>query len=180
MSTTSLNCPNDCTSPLAAAEFNYCDADTNHGEVDQLLMAAADAAPIVNIEDLAEWLTRINQTSADVDAFRRLNVIMEKPAAEGEMENLGGGYEKPKPATHTLTGRIVETGDTNYNFIRTLQCGGRYTISWTAGKYIYGTQEAKVSARLVTPLEKTENEYFQVTITYEDIHDPARGSNPFA
>jgi len=183
MSVINTNCPTDCTTAVKPVAFNYCDAYTNHGEIDKLFIASEEAQPLTNFCDLAEWLSRIDNTTIDVDAIREIHFIGEKPAAEGEMENLGGGYEKPRLANHTLTGRIVEIGDENYNFIRSLQCGGRYRVWWTSGNHLYGGNEgelAKVSARLVTPLEKTENEYFQVTVAWEKIQDPDRCLNPFA
>ena len=182
MSATNVTCPTDCSSSPGAMVFNYCDANTNHGEADLVFIASQDAADLVNSEDLAEWLTRIDNTGVDTDDIRKLHFIGEKPAPDANYENLGGGNQKTKEVMHTLTGKIVETGDENYQAMRKFQCGGKYKIWWTVGKYLYGGNTgvlARVSMRLVSPLERTENEYFMTEISWDENQDPNRVDNPF-
>ena len=75
-------CPDDC-SGLPAVDFDICAPELHYGEVAKVYLAAADADDFTNVEDLAEWTTRLDDSAtATGDEIRTLTVIGELPEPE--------------------------------------------------------------------------------------------------
>jgi hypothetical protein len=94
---------------------------------------AQDGAAFTDITDPAEWAIRLAKLSTDVDAVRHLHVIGDKPKADANKIDLGNDNSVVINRMHTLNLIIRETGDTNYDAYRTIECLQNAKIVYVIG-----------------------------------------------
>lgn len=175
-------CEDGCDVILAALSFSECDPDWNRAQIDKIYMASLGADDLVNWEAPGEWATRIDNTDvADIDKIRYFHVIGDKPVAEGEPKEMSLARKAITDKTHTINFSIDETNETNYDFLRQLECGGNVKIWFASGKYLYGGNhgiEAFVSLNDSIPRDRKEYETFEGVATWESQFHPERCLNP--
>ena len=177
-------CPTDCSSLVPEVSFNICAPNVNYGEIDFLYIGARDAGGLVDWTSLAEWLTRISNTSVAADAIRQIGVIGSKPAPTRESIEISGNRKVWSPATHTIAIAIDETNDENYEFLRTLECNGFYKMWYSAGKYLYGGNDGIDVDQMflddIIPESRKELDKFIGAAEWEAQFHPERILNPLA
>jgi hypothetical protein len=180
MSVVIPTCPTDCTSVLPDVDFDYCAPDFNMGQISEIYIGNIDQG-FTDWTSLAEWNSRISEDSSDVDALRRLYVIGDKPEPESNDIDMSKDRIVVGNKKHTLNFRIDETGATNYEFLRTLECGTKYNVWFVAGKYVYGGNdgiEANLKLNDIIPEDNQELNTFNGTVVWEAKFHPERTDNP--
>lgn len=133
-------CPTDCSSALAPVSFSKCNPDINLSEIRRIFVMKANGAAFTDWKLATEWTTRISETSVTGDdAIRPLTVIADKPAPAAVVKEISNGRRQNVAKDHTINYTIDDVSPENYEFMRTIECGGLYRIWYeTEGGYIYG------------------------------------------
>jgi hypothetical protein len=178
-------CPLNCSDfVLPQAEADECAPDWSFGQIDHIYMAPQDAPAFTNYGSLAEWTTRLSNTSFDANAVRFFHVIGDMPEAETSEIQISLDRMIQVQKTFVINARTEETGSLNHEFLRFLECGVFVRIWWTAGnKYIYGGNdgiEVSVKANEIIPESREELITIQFTFTWKSKHSPERTTSPFA
>jgi hypothetical protein len=179
-----ITCPEDCSATLPVVNFNECAPQTNDGEVIYLAVTKTTAIDFTDIEDIAEWNTRVSQTALTADSIRLIPVIGDKPAPEEVVKTISLRREIVSSRTHSINFDIDETNDENYNFINQTTCGGQYKVWYvTADGRVYGGNCGLTGSLKINPVHtrgKGENLLFQGTFKFELKNHPARNTFPLA
>jgi len=182
MSIYNPTCPDSCSDSVPAVLFDYCAPDVNYGQIDKLYVAAYNAASFADWTSLSEWLSRIDNTSVDIDAIRELSVMGSKPAPTRDAIEISGDRKIYSPATHTIDVKVDETNEENYEFLRTLECNSYYKIWYAAGKYLYGGYDGIIVDSFflddLIPENSKELNIFQGVAEWENQFHPERILNP--
>jgi len=137
MSVNNPTCPQDCTSTLPAASFDVCAPETHFGQIKKLYIAN-DGYPLTDWTDASEWATRIDNASTSSNAIRELTIIGSLARAESSEKKISGGRTVKGKKTRTLSIKVDETNDINYEFLRTLECGLSYRVWYATDDHLYG------------------------------------------
>lgn len=133
-------CPAGCTTAMGTVEFNECAPKFNIGEIAYVyLTLPTQSFPDASVPAAA--LTEMTTRLAAVDNTKivKLRVIGSKAAAASTSKPVSGGRTSNAEKTHTVAFRIDETNEVNHEFLRKVECGGRYKALYeTAGGYLYG------------------------------------------
>lgn len=187
----SISCPIGCSVAPPPVEANYCNPDVTNAQVTKLYITALDAVAFSDITDPAEWATRLSNTSLDPDAIRTLNVVGDKPAATATEVELGADKMATINKTHVLNLIVRETGDTNYNLLKTIECGANFKIAYALGKYLFSGDDGTGNTNNdlievnIKMNDQASNNYsdpyeFAITVTWKDKFHPFRQTNPIA
>lgn len=131
-------CPTDCSTALPSVLFDVCAPEINLSEIQYIYIGHGNAAPFTLITDPTEWAGRLSQTATG-DKIRTLTVVADKPAPAKAEKDISLGRKVVLNKTHTLNVTIDETGTLNHDFVRNLECGGKYRIWYeTQGGLLYG------------------------------------------
>ena len=174
-----ITCPSGCTTALPAVKFDKCAPKVNLSEIERIYVAKPTAAAFADWKLATEWTTRISETdSTGDDAIRPLIVIGDKPAPANVIKEISNGRKLPVRKDHTLNVTIDDVSDENYDFMRTLECGGQVKIWYeTAGGYLYGGNEGIDATMVLDDVlnrGRDEIETLTGTITWSAKFHPER------
>lgn len=176
-------CPTDCSSIIPDVEFSECSPKVLFGEIKNIYIAAINAADFTDIESLAEWATRLNQTGGSVDSIRKLTVAGDMPLPDStEIVGTGGRKFYP-PKNWTVNFDIDDNTDSNYEFARTTGCNQRYKMWIEADNYIYGGATGIECDMQINPsIERGLQSIHKLVgkITWSSKFAPERHDSPFA
>lgn len=187
-----ISCPTGCSTPLPPFDADYCDPDTTNAQIPVIYLMALDGAAFSDITDPVEWAARLDQTDvADPDKVRTLHVIGSKPVPDSTDVDLGNDKTITINKTHTLELTVRETGDNNYDFLRTTECAGNYKIAYVIGKYLFVNSDTtgnvdndfiECSIKMSdTATENFSDPYeFKMTVMWKRKFSPGRITNPIA
>ena len=177
-------CPDDCAGSLPEVSFNECAPEVYFGEIAKIYVAKSDSADFLNVEDLAEWTTRLSQDSADADAIRELTVIAELPEPEVTEQTISSDRTIVGYRQFVINGEIDENNDVNYNFMLNLQCNLKHKIWYeTADGILYGGNEgiqATIRAHEFIPRARTDVKKIMFNIKWKSKFSPLRCVSPNA
>lgn len=175
-------CPTDCSSLLAEVNFDRCNPVVNLSEIRRIFVAKVTAAPFTDVAAITEWTARLSEDSTDVDAIRPLTVIADKPAPASITKDISNGRKITVGKDHTINYTIDDTSDKNYEFMRTMECGGQFRLWYeTEGGYIYGGNDgipATLTADDVLNRGRDEIETIVGTATWRSKFSPERDISP--
>jgi hypothetical protein len=184
-------CPTTCTDQIGVLDFDVCNPNWNEGGIEYIYLTNIGYPLIATEGDpagiRAELLSRISNTSVNVDAIRVLTVMADKPAPTKTEIEMSAKRRIVTGKTHTLNVKIDETGDDNYEFLRRLECGSQFLMWWVGGKYMFGGEDAFIDGQPVSitiddihPQSDKELNTFDGLITWESKFHPNRMLNPLA
>jgi hypothetical protein len=178
-------CPTGCDTGLPAVDFDVCAPELHYGEVAKLYIAAADADDFANVEDLAEWTTRLSESvCVRGDEVRDLTVLGELPEPEQTEIAISGDRTAVGFKQFTLNFEVDETNDTNYNWLLTLECNMTFKFWYeTADGMLYGGNEGitgTIRANQVIQRERTDLVKFIGTAKWKSQFSPLRAVSPMA
>lgn len=185
MSTNTVpSCPDNCTFQLPEATFNFCKSDIHTGEIETLYLASSDAECFTDWSSLAEWTTRLSNTSLDPDAIRRLRCIGTLPAGTSSPVtiSLGQTFNPEKDRTATIT--IEDCSDENFDFMRFLEC--QFTVkAWfqTAGGDLFGGDcgvDVNIDPNYIIEEGQGSIHHITFTLTWKAKFTPDRIVSPLA
>lgn len=138
-------CATGCGSALPKVKSSKCAPQTALSEIWYVYIAKAIADDFTNVEDIAEWTTRLSEDSVTGDdMIRQLTVLGNKPQPTSTTIRISGGRSKNIGTQHVVNFRVDDISPENYEFARMMQCGGTYKFWWeTAGGYMYGGNSGK-------------------------------------
>lgn len=133
-------CPTDCSSALPVVDFSKCAPQVHLSEIRRIFITKANAEDFTDWESATEWTARISETDVSGDdAIRPLTVIADKPAPTPVTQEISNGRTVTVSKNHTINYTVDDVSDDNYEFMRTLECGGSYKIWYeTEGGFLYG------------------------------------------
>jgi len=118
------------------------------------------------------------------DDIVEMTVYGEMPEAEANELKISDDRYIVSQKNHTLTMEIDETNDTNYEFLRMLECNIKFKIWWeTAGGKLYGGNcgvSTTLRANMLTPKERTDIEKIMVTAKWTSKYSPERCDSPLS
>lgn len=176
-------CPQGCAFQLPELDQDLCTPNVSFGEITHLYIAAGDAASFTDIEDLAEWTARLNDTSADPDAIRTMFVIADLPAATSEEIAISVNRKVYSPADHVINVDVDDISESMYNFGRATSCNVGYKIWFGTPDYIFGGNEgidAMLNLRPVIERGAKSVHKLTGTVTWSAKFSPERNVSPFA
>lgn len=177
-------CPDDCAGSLPEVSFNECAPEVYFGEISKIYVAKSDSADFSDVEDLAEWTTRLSQDSTDPDVIRELTVIAELPEPEVTEQAISSDRTIVGYRQFVINGEIDENNDVNYNFMLNLQCNLSHKIWYeTADGILYGGNEGiqvTIRAHEFIPRARTDVKKIMFVIKWKSKFSPLRCVSPNA
>ncbi len=177
-------CPTSCAG-LPAIEKDLCAPEYHYGQIKTFYIAAADADDFSNVEDLAEWTTRLSDTATVTgNEIRELPVLADLP--EPEQSEIPTSWDRTAVGLKqfTIPFDVDETNDVNYNWLLTLECNLKFKLWYeTMDGMLYGGNtgiEATIRANHIIPRESTELAKFTGTAKWKSQFSPLRCVSPMA
>lgn len=180
---TNPTCPTGCGGILPQMEFDYCNPVLAYGQIDHVFLMAYNGECFSDWTSLTEWLARLSNTSADVNAIRFLHVIGDKPLPEREETEISLGRKVKSPASNVINIDIDDVSDLNYEFMRVSQCNTIFKMWFSAGDYLFGGVcgiDALVNLDYIIERGTKSIQKISGTITWESKYSPERCANPLA
>lgn len=177
-------CSSNCQADLAPVQFSDCNPVLAYSEIRRIFLAKSTAAPFADWTSATEWNTRLSETSITGDDYiRALTVIADKPAGAAVSKDISNGRKVTVGKDHTVNATIDDVSDLNYEFIRSLECGGRFKLWYeTAGGKMYGGNNGigrvNIDANDILNRGTEEIETFTLTATWRDKFHPERTNSP--
>ena len=179
-----ITCPEGCEGLLPEVKFDECNPEVNGSEIRAIYVGKKNIEPFTDWTQLSEWTQRLSQDGSDNNAIRKLVVTADKPAPTVNEINISNGRRIVKSKSHVLNVDIDETNDTNYEFMRKLECSGqaKFWYETEAGKLYGGNEGIDGSISLSDVLGRGENaiELLQGQVTWNDKFHPERTDSPMA
>lgn len=168
MSLDLLQCPTDCDSLLEPVQFDDCAPTLLNSEIVYWLMAKGDQ-PIANIEDPAELSERIDNTSTDDNAIRRLLGSGDFTSEDGAERAIPGGRINYGDNTYTGTLDLYDLNGVNWDFARSTGCNTQYRV-WLidSNGYVYGGNSGILAVIKAKPnITKSRDDLQTLTLTFK-------------
>lgn len=180
-----ITCPTGCETALPVVKFNDCAPAINLSEIEKIYIAKPIAAAFSDVAIATEWSTRLSETSVTGDdSIRPLVVIADKPQPSNVVKEISNGRRMNVRKDHTINVTIDDVSDENYEFMRTLECGGQVKFWYqTAGGYLYGGNDGIQGTIVLDGVlnrGRDEIETLTGTITWSAKFSPERVVSPIA
>ena len=180
MACETITCPEGCEQELPDVEFDLCNPDVHFGQVSDVFITNL-GNPFDDIDDPAEWSTRLGLPSSNPARVIQLQGIGDKPAAEKTPIKISKGRTVYGDKSHTVNFRVDEVSDKNYEMMRKFECN-KSVLAWYKtyeGKLYggnYGVKRTGVSINFdhVIPENSNELETLQGTLTWDNKFHPCR------
>jgi len=140
-------CATNCLYDLPGVNYNNCGPEVFASQLRRLFIGKLNAQPFTNWKLLAEWQTRVNQSSTvGNDYIRALTVTGEKPAPGNVTKKIDNGITAQVGKDHTIPFTTYQVTDENYEFMRATECGiqVRLFAYETMGGVFFGSNEGQI------------------------------------
>jgi hypothetical protein len=174
-------CPTTCEGSVAEVSFNECAPEKHWGEISKLYVVDANFGGL-DADNLADWNANLDDVTDKM--IRTLIVIGELPEPETVEVPLSGDRIAIGSKTFNLNFIIDETNETNYAFLKTVECGGKFIIWFeTSDGILYGDDtgiEVSLRINMVIPRERTAVVTYVGKATWKSLTHPCRTIFPLA
>lgn len=181
-------CPTDCTSNLPAWDFGLCDPEVKNGEIAKFHYTTP-GNPMSNWASASEWDSRLDQDGSGASKIRTLIGIFQMPKPEQTDTNISLGRKMKGVKKFTITGRIDDLSDANWEAMRSSECQTGNVLAWfnTRGigngdnGLLYGGSsgiEGSLKLNPVIPEGFEEVQYIDFEFTWEAKFSPERIASP--
>lgn len=178
-----LVCANNCESELPVVEFSQCAPELLQAQV-SVVYLANDGYPLTDWTNPAEWASRISNDSTNANAIREMTVIASIADPTVTEKKISGGRTVYSPQEFTITGRIDDNSDTNYDFARATGCNRQYRMWYgTLGGKLYGGNAGILTnLRMWEGIPEDDLEYavLNLQLKWKSSFAPLRIDNPMA
>lgn len=174
-------CPTDCTGELPDVLFSDCAPEINNAQLRNMYIANIGYG-FADWTQASEWTTRIAMTTNPA-AIRALTIVGDKPAAESTEKKISHDRTISGRKNHTVNVEVDETNTTNYDAMRTFECGKQYLMWYEDEKYMYGGNGGiRVSINLDHVIDKDSGniQLFVGTAKWSAQQHPDRILSPIA
>lgn len=124
-------CEEGCGIALPPTKFNICNPEGAFGQISELFITNI-GYPLVDENDINEWLARMSLPANDPAKIWRILVIGDKPASESTEIEMSYGRLAYGTENHSLNIRVDEVNQENYDFARGFDCNKRVKIWYKA------------------------------------------------
>jgi hypothetical protein len=171
-------CPEDCTSNLPIFQFDECNPEINNGEI-AWLYYTTPGNPLQNAGDIAEWDSRLSNSTSGASQIRALRVIGEMPAVADNEKEISGGRIQDGVKDFIIQGNIDETNQVNHDALRSMECNTGNQLFWfeTRDGLLYGGNtgiEGKIKIKNQIPLTYNDIIVFPWTAKWKERFTPER------
>jgi hypothetical protein len=177
-------CPEDCAGSLPEPSFNECAPVVGYGEISKMYLAKADSDGFDNVEDLAEWTSKLALSVSDADAIRAFSVLSDLPEPELTETVISGNRTIRGFKKFSMPFEIDETNDENYQAHLTFECNTKFKMWFeTADGMMYGGNDginASILTNFVIPRSRTEVVKIMGKATWDSKKSPLRNVSPLA
>lgn len=174
-----ITCASSCTQVLPEVDFSLCNPEVNYGEIDALFITNP-GNPLTDETDPAEWATRMALSTAA--KIIELHIMGEKPAPEQSEIKISRDTTVVGSKTHTMNIEIQQTNATNYEMLRSFECGKKILFWYrTAGGLLYGGNtgiEGSMILNEIIPKSRKELITFQGSVKWDARFHPCRTTSP--
>lgn len=178
-----LVCATDCSTELPVVEFSECAPVLLVGQIRDIYLAN-DGYELTDWTDPAEWASRISNDSTNANAIRQLTFIGSIADPTVTEKKISHGRTVYSQQEFTISGRIDDNSDLNYDFMRASGCNRQYRMWYsTMGDKLYGGNEGiLVNLRVWEVIPEDDNEYatLSVQLKWKAAFAPLRITNPIA
>lgn len=178
-------CAVDCSTVLPIVSFDNCNPVINESEINKIFLALTVAVAFTVTTSATEWANRLSQTAVvptsgasatpailAKDLIRELTVIADKPAPTSNMREISNGRKKVTNKSHILNATIDETNASNHDFMRNLECGGRFKMWYqTKGGKLFGGVngiECDIDANMILNRGEGEIETMALVLSWKN------------
>ena len=179
-----ITCPTGCSNKLPKVKFDKCKPVLNLSEIQTIYVASVLASAFADVKDPVEWAERLSEDSIlDDDIIRPLTVIADKALGAPIIKELSNDRKATIRLDQTVNVEIDDVSDENYDFARTMQCGGLVKMWYKtkAGKMYGGNegiQDVFLQLDIINARGKDEIEKIQGTATWGAPTSPERTVSP--
>lgn len=161
---------------LPEVQFSMCNPQVNAASVCELFISTL-LNPLVNPQDLTEWVTRLTLPQADPSKIITLTGLGEKP--EAEKDEVFGAFNRKDSAIkkHSVRFTVYQTADLNYEMMRYYERvkKGLVWYSTEAGIRYGGLGiQADISFNQVIPADASSIESLSGIISWDQKFHPCR------
>ena len=176
-------CPANCTTTLPSMSFTKCGPKVNAAQIRWLYITNIGQS-LQDVEDAAEWATRISNSSGTANAIRELLVIGSKPKPEYQKINIAGGLTVSGKKKHSVPFKIDQTNLTNLAMVRQFECGGSF-LGWyeTSSNILFGGDhgiEGSIDADVIIDEDSGQLIRIEGTFSFELQYSPEAIESPIA
>ena len=151
-----IDCPANCGVDVPEFDFSKCNPETLAAQVTDIFFTS-QGEPFIKIDNPAEWLARVDNDSAAIDAIRHLTVIGSKPKPDQTKKLISHNRNVVGQKTHKLPFKIDELTQGNLDAQRELECGGTYLMWFViGGTKVFGGNEG-ITASITADVTATDN-----------------------
>jgi hypothetical protein len=163
-----------CNTVLPSLNADFCDPNVFFGRIDELRFTRRGDA-LTDVASASEWATRIDNTAAIPTSgkapIRRVFVVGQMPEPATTEIEISLGRKTSTEPKYTVTGRIDDTGDVNWEMARTMSGKTQgYSVWFKNGKHLIGGDDginAEVSFKgMVIPESAEAVRYIPFSVSF--------------
>lgn len=124
---------------MPPVDFNFCDPNVSASEIRRVFISLVGSEDFTDWSEPREWLTRLSDTSTDINAIRTFWVIGDKPSATVKKVRISNERSKIMKRDHVINATIDDVSDANHAFVVAIKSGKMFRLWYeTMGGYIFG------------------------------------------
>jgi hypothetical protein len=178
------SCPTDCAGSLPDPLFNDCTPVDGFGEIRYIYLAKANADDLTNVEDLAEWTTKLALAVSDPNAIRKFTVLGDMPAPEKTEIQRSGDRTVTGLKRFQVIFEIDDDSDPNYEAHLLFECSTKFKMWYeTADGMLFGGNEGvlpSISSDYIIPRASGELRKIMGVAKWTSKRSPLRCISPMA
>lgn len=169
-------CPDDCTNAAPpAVDFQECvdSVTSEESEIVHIYMTIENGTTGVPLHKPTDWTSKAAWATAVTNSgsgIRKLTVIGDQPEPTQSSRTVSKRRKKLNDSVFVMNADIDDMSNLNYEFIRSLQCGGTKCIWYeTIGGYIYGGPNGWTAdvTKAAPKLDRGENNFAVGALQFE-------------
>ena len=182
------SCPTTCAGVVAIMDFNECAPEVHYGEIAKIYLWELGVHPWATEAAFgtpAGWTGVVSNSTTPIGTkVRELIVIGEMTEPEQTETPISGDRIMTGFKKFVVPFEIDETNETNYNWLLTSECGGKYSAAFeTADGLLYGGMhglEVTIKANQVIPKERSGIVKIIAKMQWSSKNHPLRQISPVA
>jgi len=176
-------CATSCTDALPVVDFDICNPSVKFGQIEKIFITNI-GNPLIDETDPAEWTARLALPQINPAKIIELIVIGSKPAAEANIIDISKGRKVQGNKNHTLTVKIDDISQDNYEMMRQFECGKTLLVWYVTveGELFGGNEGIEASFLLnhIIPEGANDLQTLEGTLTWRAKFHPCRTDFPLA
>ena len=176
-------CPTGCTSLLPENTYDFCVQTIITGEIERIYLANGDAECFTDWTTSTEWTARISEDSGDPDAIRQFRGIGDLPVGTNDETDISLGQKYYGEKSFVVNFDIEDCSESNYSFMRFLECQATIKMWFEAGGYLFGGNcglDVNINANYQIERGQKTLHHIMLVITWDNDFSAERCASPIA